>query len=278
MPRQKRKAAAAPVPTVASATPARKKVRIGDQSVIDEDNSRTSTPGSSGRLRRSTSNENPQYNFTRIRAPNSATAAGRGKGKAASVATVALPKRGRGRPPKKAQAVEVEVEDEEQIEDAGDTEAEAEAEEEVEPVKKAAGRKGILKNKAPQGETAPTIEVGVNGASVPAKRGRGRPKDGSDAKPKTEKKRGRPANRLRAEELDGLNDEEALNKGATALLHESVDPEVQYWLMKAEPESRIEKGVDVKFSIDDLAAKTESEGWDGKSHRCPQCTSPWTDH
>ncbi|KAF4454827.1 Thymocyte nuclear protein 1 [Fusarium austroafricanum] len=36
-----------------------------------------------------------------------------------------------------------------------------------------------------------------------------------------------------------------------------------YWLMKAEPESRIENGVDVKFSIDDLKAKTEPEGWDG---------------
>ena len=36
-----------------------------------------------------------------------------------------------------------------------------------------------------------------------------------------------------------------------------------YWLMKAEPESRMEKGVDVKFSIDDLAACTEPEAWDG---------------
>ncbi|KAI0155773.1 PUA-like domain-containing protein, partial [Pestalotiopsis sp. NC0098] len=36
-----------------------------------------------------------------------------------------------------------------------------------------------------------------------------------------------------------------------------------YWLLKAEPESRIENGVDVKFSIDDLAAKTEPEPWDG---------------
>ena len=36
-----------------------------------------------------------------------------------------------------------------------------------------------------------------------------------------------------------------------------------YWLMKAEPESRIEKGKDVKFSIDDLEAATEPEGWDG---------------
>ncbi|KAI4591784.1 hypothetical protein KJ359_012588 [Pestalotiopsis sp. 9143b] len=36
-----------------------------------------------------------------------------------------------------------------------------------------------------------------------------------------------------------------------------------YWLLKAEPESRIENGVDVKFSIDDLAVKTEPEPWDG---------------
>lgn len=36
-----------------------------------------------------------------------------------------------------------------------------------------------------------------------------------------------------------------------------------YWLMKAEPESRIEKGKDVKFSIDDLEAATKPEGWDG---------------
>ncbi|KAJ4265970.1 hypothetical protein NW762_003943 [Fusarium torreyae] len=36
-----------------------------------------------------------------------------------------------------------------------------------------------------------------------------------------------------------------------------------YWLMKAEPETRIENGVDVKFSIDDLRAKDEPEGWDG---------------
>jgi len=38
----------------------------------------------------------------------------------------------------------------------------------------------------------------------------------------------------------------------------------QYWLMKAEPESRFEKGKDIKFSIDDLASKEEPEPWDGK--------------
>ena len=50
----------------------------------------------------------------------------------------------------------------------------------------------------------------------------------------------------------------------------NLEPEVEedmdsssYWLMKAEPESRIEKGKDVKFSIDDLRAATSPEGWDG---------------
>ncbi|KAH7122115.1 PUA-like domain-containing protein [Dactylonectria estremocensis] len=36
-----------------------------------------------------------------------------------------------------------------------------------------------------------------------------------------------------------------------------------YWLMKAEPETRIENGIDVRFSIDDLRAKDKPEGWDG---------------
>ena len=35
--------------------------------------------------------------------------------------------------------------------------------------------------------------------------------------------------------------------------------------MKAEPESRLENGTDVTFSIHDLAAKTEPEPWDGNA-------------
>ena len=47
---------------------------------------------------------------------------------------------------------------------------------------------------------------------------------------------------------------------------EDAEPKYEdpaYWLMKAEPMSRIEKGKDVKFSIDDLKAAKEPEGWDG---------------
>ena len=36
--------------------------------------------------------------------------------------------------------------------------------------------------------------------------------------------------------------------------------------MKAEPNSRIEKGKDVKFSIDDLQNATTPEPWDGEPY------------
>ncbi|KAK5657534.1 hypothetical protein OQA88_3107 [Cercophora sp. LCS_1] len=39
--------------------------------------------------------------------------------------------------------------------------------------------------------------------------------------------------------------------------------EKTYWLLKAEPETRLENGIDVSFSIDDLASKTVPEPWDG---------------
>ncbi|KAF2454304.1 PUA-like domain-containing protein [Lineolata rhizophorae] len=43
----------------------------------------------------------------------------------------------------------------------------------------------------------------------------------------------------------------------------TVSPPHRYWLMKAEPEPRTEKGVPVNFSIDDLQAATRPEPWDG---------------
>ncbi|KAF7538211.1 hypothetical protein G7Z17_g12688 [Cylindrodendrum hubeiense] len=39
-----------------------------------------------------------------------------------------------------------------------------------------------------------------------------------------------------------------------------------YWLMKAEPETRMENGIDVRFSIDDLRAKEKPEGWDARNN------------
>ncbi|KAL8794376.1 MAG: hypothetical protein Q9195_003074 [Heterodermia aff. obscurata] len=58
-----------------------------------------------------------------------------------------------------------------------------------------------------------------------------------------------PSPRLAVEKAEDADEEDA--------------DEPNYWLMKAEPESRLEKGKDVKFSIDDLKNAPEPEGWDG---------------
>ena len=111
-----------------------------------------------------------------------------------------------------------------------------------------------------------------SGTSTPTKSGDrpvGRPqKDGRKAK--------KPAKAAKQE--NGLvNDHrqqnfslDVLSKTGTADVISDHEENEQYdgpshWLMKAEPESRIEKGKDVKFSIDDLKAATEPEPWDGES-------------
>ncbi|KAL8753592.1 MAG: hypothetical protein Q9199_004940 [Rusavskia elegans] len=59
-----------------------------------------------------------------------------------------------------------------------------------------------------------------------------------------------------------LNDGEASNDD-----EEEDSPDgPSYWLMKAEPDSRIEKGKDVKFSIDDLKEASEPEAWDARNN------------
>lgn len=77
-----------------------------------------------------------------------------------------------------------------------------------------------------------------------------------------------PATAKRATPVGKTNGTEKLKEdGDVAASHETAAPgeDKNYWLLKAEPESRFENGVDVKFSIDDLAAKKEPEPWDGKS-------------
>ncbi|CAK7275068.1 hypothetical protein SEPCBS57363_006488 [Sporothrix epigloea] len=60
-------------------------------------------------------------------------------------------------------------------------------------------------------------------------------------------------------EMSGLLEDDAL----PVAVSEVDETTRQYWLLKAEPESRFENGVDVRFSIDDLAACTAPEPWDG---------------
>ena len=89
----------------------------------------------------------------------------------------------------------------------------------------------------------------------------GAPKKKPERKPKTK------AEEEDEGEMDGVETRTDYITGATnnADGDIKIDENVQYWLMKAEPNSRVEKGVDVKFSIDDLAARAEPEGWDGRS-------------
>lgn len=270
MPPKKRKATGLAVASAAStAQPTRKRVRIGDEFVISN-----SPNSATGRPRRSTSNDSPQYKLTRTNAKrdsgaaeemdNTAAAAagaatqGRGRGRPAGtvkkeeVGNAPLPKK-RSRPPKKAASVEQEAEPEGEIDE--DVMATSD--------KPKVRGKGILKNKNEVQLVAPEEDVNGN-ASGTANGRRGVSDAVAEVTVKPTKKRGRPAKKDKMEESDGLTDEEALNKGALMVTHDGVDPDMQYWLMKAEPESRIEKGVDVKFSIDDLAAKQEPEGWDGE--------------
>ncbi|KAH3024959.1 hypothetical protein KXV64_000880 [Aspergillus fumigatus] len=102
------------------------------------------------------------------------------------------------------------------------------------------------------------------------KRGRGRPrKDGTirspNSAPETPQGPKRPVGRPRKNPVQN-----GTETPSRPILSESEEPKIDdeksdrsYWLMKAEPESRMEKGVDVKFSIDDLQAAEKPEPWDG---------------
>jgi hypothetical protein len=245
MPPKKRKAAAAAA-TVISDQPS-KKVRIGDASNIDQ----ATEASPSGRHRRSTSNEKPQYNFTRKRG------AAKAEENSMNADTASTQngemKRGRGRPRKTLTP---------------------------EPEKATTARRGILKNgkgKAAAGPsktstpTRPNIRAAGGPTASAAKRrssvsNQSPPASAKKAATSAAKKRGRAA----AKKTTTKDLEASVAKADDAITNgviEAVDKDVQYWLMKAEPESRMEKGIDVKFSIDDLASRTEPEGWDGKASR-----------
>ncbi|KAL4929137.1 EVE domain-containing protein [Aspergillus undulatus] len=105
------------------------------------------------------------------------------------------------------------------------------------------------------------------------KRGRGRPRKDTSATatPKATCKSSTPGSSSRGRGrpkkypgLDGVSDSTSKSKPSTAKPEASTDDSGRsYWLMKAEPESRFEKGKDVKFSIDDLRNAQEPEPWDG---------------
>ncbi|XP_066495376.1 thymocyte nuclear protein 1 [Tiliqua scincoides] len=54
------------------------------------------------------------------------------------------------------------------------------------------------------------------------------------------------------------------SKAAAGARQNASKPVYTHWLMKSEPESRLEKGVDVKFGIEDLKAQpNQTTCWDG---------------
>lgn len=89
------------------------------------------------------------------------------------------------------------------------------------------------------------------------------PAEGTDAP----RKRGRPPKKIRS--IVSLSDVYPdTDSGTDTFGAEATDEDHgdrQYWLMKAEPNDRYENGVNVKFSIDDLAAAEVPEPWDGKN-------------
>lgn len=105
------------------------------------------------------------------------------------------------------------------------------------------------------------VEEDAEPAKTPAKKG-------SAAKPASEKK-AKKSSKAAEDHGDGDGTARAGSEDPDVDSIPAVNPEAPrhqgewYWLLKAEPETRMENGHDVRFSIDDLRAKTKPEGWDG---------------
>ncbi len=252
-------------PGASAAAPTRptKRVRVGDTSIIGTQDSTDVTD--SGRPRRSSAGE-PDYSTKRAKAANhssvstSKTAPAAqanvkkrrkgasklfGKRKVSVTAKPEVeanenPKRGRGRPKKATSDTNVEE-------------------------KPATPKKGIGRPKKAVGRPVKGVGRPAKGVGRPAK-GVGRPKKNAEYKKSTSTSSDNArANREEEVEEDEVEDSDALPNGTSNDVEEEEEIESgrQYWLMKAEPDSRLEKEVDVKFSIDDLRAKGGPEAWDG---------------
>ncbi|KAI4724808.1 DUF55-domain-containing protein [Aureobasidium sp. EXF-10728] len=103
----------------------------------------------------------------------------------------------------------------------------------------------------------------VTKSAIPPKRGRGRP---SKTKQPTLKDESTPD--ANDEASDGIDYDDPTHDANITEATTIIQADRSYWLMKAEPESRIEKNangddVDVKFTINDLRSRTEPEPWEG---------------
>lgn len=78
---------------------------------------------------------------------------------------------------------------------------------------------------------------------------------------KKKSKQGRARNGATVTPSNSLPDSLSNSNGTPQNINEPRP--IQFWLMKAEPEERFEKGVDVSYSIDALAAAKSPEPWEG---------------
>lgn len=154
---------------------------------------------------------------------------------------------------------------------------------EAEPIaKRRSSRQAAAASASKATETAVTPEVEKKTKAEPVKAVKKTEK--ATAKPKAEKGAAGGVVKNEAKTTNAKKDAKKDTKKATAEENSndragSEDPDIDsiptvnpeaprhdgewYWLMKAEPETRMENGHDVRFSIDDLRGKTRPEGWDG---------------
>lgn len=99
-------------------------------------------------------------------------------------------------------------------------------------------------------------------AKPPAKRGRPAGRTNKTTTATKAAKTTKKAAKAKPPKWSTESEAESLAEGLTQ--EEQDDGDLQYWLLKAEPATRIEKGVDVSYPIEKLAAATEPEPWDGK--------------
>ncbi|KAH0847948.1 hypothetical protein AYO21_11822 [Fonsecaea monophora] len=230
MPPRKRK-----VSSTAS-TPATKKVRIGGTSEISDH----PAAAPAGRPKRSSVGE-PQYTFTRRSSSSDQTTAAAAAGPKDEVV-----KKKRGRPPQAtaSPAPKQNLRSKPAVSAVKKTKSSNTSTSVTSSTRtaRASKQKPSAKKPAP---TTTTAKVGRKAKAAPKVKNASSESESEDA--------------LVSERHPATSNGDTNKSGEIAAL----DHDIQYWLMKAEPESRIEKGHDVKFSIDDLAAKTEPEGWDG---------------
>ncbi|KAK2592189.1 hypothetical protein QQS21_010108 [Conoideocrella luteorostrata] len=132
------------------------------------------------------------------------------------------------------------------------------------------GQSSLMKaNEIPRSKVKASKKTPVEDAKPTQKTAKGpaKPKD-STAKATKKTPSQKPTKVVESEKLD---DGRALSEDTDVDSIPVTNPDAPrhdgewYWLLKAEPETRLENGIDVRFSIDDLRAKTKPEGWDGET-------------